>query len=43
MIDASNLPDVSEADAGTGPPANGSNGQAIPFFGFLNADYFPHE
>jgi hypothetical protein len=43
MMNESNLPEASEADAGTGPSANTPRGQAIPIFGFVNADCFPDE
>jgi hypothetical protein len=43
LIDAFTLSEACEADGGTVPSANGSRGQAIPIFGFLNADYFPHK
>jgi hypothetical protein len=43
MIDASDLPEIPEVDKGTEPSGNGSRGQAIRFFGFVNVDCFPDE
>jgi hypothetical protein len=43
MTDTSTLREASEPNVSTGPSVNGSRGQAIPFFGFLNAGYCSDE